>query len=140
MVVNAMFVAMVAHINQPYSKIIYHLGSSMSNPITTSRFTNCISDYFTKHPLTNRQGNPIKNDNRVKLLSSKTNFYMYVAIPYMIPLKLHYNDTNLRKLLNMADLSEMDSFFFDSKLLNWEDYFTNIHVPGLMKYAIKSNI
>ncbi|KVH90712.1 Fatty acyl-CoA reductase [Cynara cardunculus var. scolymus] len=83
MVVNAMFVAMVAHINQPYSKIIYHVGSSKSNPITASS----------------------------------------------------YNDTNLRKLLNMVNLSEMDSFFFDSKLLNWEDYFVNIHVPGLLVLA-----
>ncbi|KAJ9540750.1 hypothetical protein OSB04_027256 [Centaurea solstitialis] len=178
MVVNAMFVAMVAHINQPFSNTIYHVGSSMSNPFTVSRLTNCILDYFTKHPLKNKQGNPIKIGNKVKFLSSMSSFYRYMAIRYMIPLKVleyanlilggafttlyldvdrkikttlrfvklfgsyvlvhcTYDDTNLRKLRGMADLNEMGTFFFDPESLNWEDYFMNIHIPGLVKYAIK---
>ncbi|KAJ9554764.1 hypothetical protein OSB04_009378 [Centaurea solstitialis] len=48
-----------------------------------------------------------------------------------------YDDTNLSKLRSMANLSEMDTFYFDPKSLNWEDYFMNIHIPGLVKYAIK---
>ncbi|KAI3706477.1 hypothetical protein L6452_24255 [Arctium lappa] len=87
MVVNAMFVAMAAHINQPYSNTIYHVGSSMSNPFTVSRFRNCILDYFAKHPLINKQGKPIKIGKKIKLLSSMSSFYRYMDIRYKIPLK-----------------------------------------------------
>ncbi|KVI04246.1 Fatty acyl-CoA reductase [Cynara cardunculus var. scolymus] len=43
-------------------------------------------------------------------------------------------------VISMVQTSENyvdNTFFFDPKSLNWEDYFTNIHIPGLVKYAIK---
>lgn len=32
---------------------------------------------------------------------------------------------------------EMDLFYFDPKIINWEDYFMNIHIPGIVKYSFK---
>lgn len=32
---------------------------------------------------------------------------------------------------------EMDLFYFDPKLIDWEDYFMNIHIPGIVKYVFK---
>ncbi|KAL6967042.1 alcohol-forming fatty acyl-CoA reductase, partial [Sarracenia purpurea var. burkii] len=32
---------------------------------------------------------------------------------------------------------ETDVFYFDPKFINWEDYFMNIHIPGLVKYMFK---
>lgn len=32
---------------------------------------------------------------------------------------------------------EMDLFYFNPKMINWDDYFMNVHIPGLFKYAIK---
>lgn len=86
--INAMILAMVAHMNKPYSRIIYHVGSSMSNPLSISSFRNCVIDYFIKHPLMSRQGSPIITTRNIKLLTSMNSFNRYVAIRYMIPLKV----------------------------------------------------
>lgn len=33
--------------------------------------------------------------------------------------------------------AEMDVFYFDPKMIDWEDYFMNIHIPGIVKYVVK---
>ncbi|KAI3695078.1 hypothetical protein L1987_78066 [Smallanthus sonchifolius] len=59
MVVNAMVVAIVIHLDKPYPRtVVYHVGSSKSNPLEISIFVSYICDYFAKHPLINVQGNP----------------------------------------------------------------------------------
>ncbi|PWA56799.1 fatty acyl-CoA reductase 3 [Artemisia annua] len=181
MVINAMILAMVAHMNKPYSRIIYHVGSSMSNPLSISSFRNCVIDYFIKHPLMSRQGSPIITTRDIKLLTSTNSFNRYVAIRYMIPLKgiqcanillcqtfsawCHDAERKIKIVLRLAELfkpyvlihnifddanlnilngivsesigAEKETFFLDVKSINWEDYFTNIHIPGLVKYALK---
>ncbi|KAL4591694.1 hypothetical protein LXL04_004664 [Taraxacum kok-saghyz] len=181
MVINVMIVAMAAHINKPYSKTVYHVGSSMSNPINISTFKNFLSDYFAKNPLASRQGKPIIRSKRITLLSSMRSFKRYIMFRYMIPIKgikyanivlfgalnaryleaerkmkiifrlasLYkpyvlinsvYDDTNLNKLHGIVRenvKAEMETLFFDAKSLNWEDYFMNIHIPGLIKYAFR---
>lgn len=50
-----------------------------------------------------------------------------------------HDDTNTEKL-RMATReggSETDVFYFDPKCVIWEDYFMNIHIPGLVKYIFK---
>lgn len=32
---------------------------------------------------------------------------------------------------------EVDAFNFDPKDIDWEDYIINIHIPGLLRYALK---
>ncbi|KAF7849087.1 hypothetical protein BT93_L1258 [Corymbia citriodora subsp. variegata] len=59
MVVNAMIVAMVVHANRP-SYMIYHVGSSLSNPLRYADFQNFILNYFTDNPLADEDGKPIK--------------------------------------------------------------------------------
>jgi len=50
-----------------------------------------------------------------------------------------FDDTNTEKLLSMAREGgvETEMFYFDPKLIDWEDYFMNIHFPGIMKYVFK---
>lgn len=28
-------------------------------------------------------------------------------------------------------------FYFDPKIINWEDYFMNVHFPGVVNYVFK---
>nr|XP_043624037.1 probable fatty acyl-CoA reductase 4 [Erigeron canadensis] len=59
--------------------------------------------------------------------------------PYVLT-TIIYDDANLNKLLSSARKSvkvETQTCSFDVKSVNWEDYFMNIHIPGLVKYAIK---
>ncbi|MED6106834.1 hypothetical protein PIB30_008221 [Stylosanthes scabra] len=90
MVVNAMLAAMVAHAyaNQANDDdmIIYHVGSSASNPLKIHMVYNYISKYFNAKPLeNNKDGKPIKVRKRT-FFSSMASFRIYMFIRYMLPL------------------------------------------------------
>ncbi|KAI3985061.1 hypothetical protein MKX01_038668 [Papaver californicum] len=50
-----------------------------------------------------------------------------------------FDDLNTEKLriAVRGNSAEADMFYFDPKCINWEEYFMNIHIPGLVKYALK---
>ncbi|KAL9228563.1 hypothetical protein vseg_004127 [Gypsophila vaccaria] len=58
--------------------------------------------------------------------------------PYLF-FKGIYDDTNTEKLrIATTDTEvETDLFYFDPKIINWDDYFMNIHLPGVVKYVLK---
>ncbi|KAL5131996.1 Fatty acyl-CoA reductase 3 [Glycine soja] len=178
MVVNAMLVAMVAHANQP-SDIIYHVGSSVVNPVMYLNLRDYSVRYFTEKPWINRDGKPVKV-GKFTILRNMDSFRKYMYIRYLLPLKglelvnaascqyfqkmyldfnrkirtvlrlvelykpyLFFNgvfdNTNTEKLLSSARQGgvETELFYFDTKMIDWEDYFINIHFPGIIKYAFK---
>ncbi|KAL0390006.1 UNVERIFIED_CONTAM: Alcohol-forming fatty acyl-CoA reductase [Sesamum calycinum] len=74
-------------------------------------------------------------------LSSKVKFVMRLIDlygPYLF-FKGYYDDMNTEKLRRAAKESgvETDMFNFDPKSINWEDYFMNTHIPGVVKYVFK---
>ncbi|RYR69264.1 hypothetical protein Ahy_A03g015816 [Arachis hypogaea] len=182
MVVNAMLVAMVAHANQTSDDIaIYHVGSSISNPVRYHSLCNYGLRYFTAKPWIDRDGNPVKV-RKVTILSNIASFHRYMFIRYVLPLeglellnevlckyfqetcddlnrKLRFvmrlahfymvyaffngvfDNMNTEKLLATArevgDPREVDMFYFDPKIIDWDDYCMNIHLPGIIKHASK---
>ena len=50
-----------------------------------------------------------------------------------------FDDMNLERLrLTMAMKTPEDHMFnFDPKIVDWDDYFTKIHIPGVLKYLCK---
>uniref|UniRef100_A0A0A0KB44 Fatty acyl-CoA reductase n=2 Tax=Cucumis sativus TaxID=3659 RepID=A0A0A0KB44_CUCSA len=58
--------------------------------------------------------------------------------PYLF-FKARFDDTNLEKLGRATHENETnrDTLFFDPKDINWENYFLNVHIPGLVKYVLK---
>ncbi|KAA3455493.1 alcohol-forming fatty acyl-CoA reductase-like [Gossypium australe] len=77
-----------------------------------------------------------------KNLNRKINFIIQLAKlfePYTFFLG-SFNDENLVELQRVAQEQGIDlvEFNFDSKSIEWEEYMTNIHIPGLLKYGIKS--
>ncbi|KAJ4958802.1 hypothetical protein NE237_025913 [Protea cynaroides] len=178
MVVNAMIVAMVAHANQD-GEFIYQVGSSLRNPAKFTLFQDYGYQYFSKHPWIGKDGKPIKV-GKVSVFNTMDSFHKYMAIRYMLPLKVLkllnvascqyfqstysnfsrkinfvmrlvelykpylffrgvFDDLNLEKLrMAMKDnASEANMFCFDPKCVDWDDYFLNIHLPGLIKYVFK---
>ncbi|KAG4961175.1 hypothetical protein JHK87_037808 [Glycine soja] len=178
MVVNTMLVAMVAHANQP-SDIIYHLGSSVVNPVKYLNLRDYSVRYFMENPWINKDGKPVKV-GKVTILSNMDSFRKYIYIRYLLPLKglelvnavscqyfqkmyldfnrkirtvmrlvelykpyLFFNgvfdNMNTEKLLSSARQGgvETEFFYFDPKMIDWEDYFINIHFPGIIKHALK---
>lgn len=86
LVVNSMLVAMAANWDEP-CEIIYHVGSSVSHPLTAFKIQNYGRIYFTKKPWINKEGKPVKVGN-VRIMSTVTGFRRYIAIRYLLPLKI----------------------------------------------------
>lgn len=89
MVVNAMLVAMVAHVNQP-SDIIYHVGSSVKNPVRYLNLRDYGLRYFTAKPWIDKDGTPVKV-GKITILSNMASFRRYMFIRYLLPLKVTSN-------------------------------------------------
>ncbi|KAL2557403.1 Fatty acyl-CoA reductase 3 [Forsythia ovata] len=178
MVVNAIVVAMVAHANQP-NESIYHVGSSVSNPVEFTWLQDYGYQYFTKHPWINKDGKPVIV-GKVTVLNTMASFRRYMAVRYLLPLKglqivnaaccqyfrgkyldlyrkikfvmrlidLYgpylffkgvYDDLNTEKLRRSVRESSEDAdiFYFDPKIINWDDYFMDTHIPGVVKHVFK---
>jgi fatty acyl-CoA reductase len=86
MVVNAMLVAMVSHANQPCDSI-YHVGSSVGNPVRYSNLRDYNFRYFTAKPCLDKEGKAIKV-GRVTVLENMNSFQRYMFIRYLLPLKV----------------------------------------------------
>ncbi|XP_076954344.1 fatty acyl-CoA reductase 3-like [Bidens hawaiensis] len=85
MVVNAMITAMAAHANQP-SETIYHVGSSVSNPLKYKSIQESGYNYFSRHPWINKDGKRIIV-SKIKVLNSMESFQRYFSLRYLLPLQ-----------------------------------------------------
>lgn len=103
MVVNQMIVAMMANDKHP-SQIIYQVGSSMRNPINISNLREFGLQYFTKHPLVNKYGKPVRA-RKFKILKTTASFSINMAIRFVLPLKVcfKYMFQILCQLFNLTD-------------------------------------
>ncbi|OMO70207.1 Male sterility, NAD-binding protein [Corchorus capsularis] len=179
MVVNAMIVAMIAHVKHQPVENIYQVGSSMRNPMKYSDLQDYGFRYFSKKPWINKDGTPVIV-GKVKVMNSMASFHRYMALRYVLLLKglelantafcqffqgaysdlnrkikfvmrlvdiyrpylffdAIFDDINTEKLRMAArsSLEENDMFYFDPKCIDWNDYFMNIHIPGIVKYIFK---
>ncbi|CAN8229533.1 unnamed protein product [Cochlearia groenlandica] len=176
MVVNSTLVAMAAQAGKG-KEIIYHVGSSLRNPLKNEKFPEIAHKYFSSKPWITKDGKVVKVKN-IEILNSMDSFHRYMTIHYLIALKgleimnmvlcklldkkfneVHrkinfvfrlvdlyqpylffygiFDDTNTEKLQNMVAKTgeESEMFYFDPKIINWDDYFMDTHVPGLVKYV-----
>ncbi|KAJ9177950.1 hypothetical protein P3X46_009873 [Hevea brasiliensis] len=88
MVVNAIIVAMVAHANQPCIDIIYHVGSSVRNPMRYSNFKDFLARYFTTKPWIGKKGKPVKVVSKTTIFESIAEFHRFIRIRYLPLLKV----------------------------------------------------
>ncbi|KAK7849067.1 alcohol-forming fatty acyl-CoA reductase-like [Quercus suber] len=86
MVVNSIIMAMVTHANKS-SQIIFHVGSSLRNPMKLTSLSNFTSRYFTQNPWIDRNGKSI-NVHNLEIFSSIASFQAYMDIRYILPLKV----------------------------------------------------
>ena len=86
MVVNAMIMAMVAHANKS-SRIIFHVSSSLRNPMKLSSLRYFMFRYFIGNPWISENGTTIKVGKGI-VFNSMASFHAYMAIRYILPLKV----------------------------------------------------
>ena len=88
MVINAMVVAIVAHANdQSSNMVIYHVGSSLRNPINFAWVHRLSYNYFIENPLANKQGKPVKVVKGTVFTNMAT-FRLYMVMRVLLPLKV----------------------------------------------------
>ncbi|PRQ34446.1 putative alcohol-forming fatty acyl-CoA reductase [Rosa chinensis] len=85
MVVNSMIAAIVVNANKS-SGIIYHVGSSLRNPIKFDDIRSFVVKYFTKYPWINKDEKPVVV-RKVPIFKTMATFRMYIKIRYSLPLK-----------------------------------------------------
>ncbi|XP_038902554.1 fatty acyl-CoA reductase 3-like [Benincasa hispida] len=179
LVVNTIIKTMTVHKLQICNQIIYHVGSSIRNPMKMSDLRRFMFQYFTEKPWINGDGNAIKA-KKVNVFNNLDSFHRYITIRYLFFLKVlewvnkalchsfedkyidlkrklswvmrllqlyrpylffkaRFDDTNFEKLGRPTRDNETDreTLFLDPKDINWENYFVNVHIPGLVKYVIK---
>uniref|UniRef100_A0ACD5XPW1 Uncharacterized protein n=1 Tax=Avena sativa TaxID=4498 RepID=A0ACD5XPW1_AVESA len=86
MVVNATLVAMVVHWNEK-GRAIYHVSSSLRNPLAGYLFEDACLDYFSIHPRTLENGKPLEN-RRPYLFKRFSFFRAYLILMYKLPLEI----------------------------------------------------
>ncbi|KAJ4724788.1 Fatty acyl-CoA reductase [Melia azedarach] len=90
MVINLTMMAMLVNGNgydyDKSSQIIYHVCSSMRNPLRILNLHEFSSLYFSNSPFIDKDGKPIKVSN-VTILDSTARFHRYMTIRYLLPLK-----------------------------------------------------
>ncbi|KAF8008316.1 hypothetical protein BT93_K2098 [Corymbia citriodora subsp. variegata] len=56
--------------------------------------------------------------------------------PYMF-YRARFDGGHTRKLMEQMSAEEGNRFPMDLRSINWEDYFANVHIPGLKRHVIK---
>lgn len=86
MVINSIIAAAVVNANKS-SGTIYQMGSSLRNPIKFSESHDIVFRYFNLNPWLNQEGKPVKVIKGT-ILKSMAAFQMYMAIHYVLPMKV----------------------------------------------------
>ena len=113
MVVNSIIMAMVTHANKS-SQIIFHVGSSLRNPMKLPSLSDLISLYFTQNPWIDRNGKSIKVSKLI-VFSNIATFQAYMAIRYKLPLKVFGHQTLLIIFSGILLLQQKENIAFPFK-------------------------
>ncbi|XP_044478672.1 fatty acyl-CoA reductase 2, chloroplastic-like [Mangifera indica] len=149
---------------------IYHITSSRVNPVTLQFLFDMFYEHFESSPIRAMNGKEVKikrvkfvsSSKEIFSLISKENItkdmnvspglerklrekkieqirdLMKVYEPYLSSQWFESSDTY--KLWEAMSSEEQLSFGFDVKRLDWKDYFSKVHIPGVRKYVFESKL
>ncbi|RWW01847.1 hypothetical protein GW17_00035097 [Ensete ventricosum] len=86
MVVNAMMATMASHAKQQ-AEFIYHMGSSVRNPVSYATLEHCGFRYFLANPRVRRDGSVIQT-RRLPFIKSMVFFRVFMTLRYKLPLEV----------------------------------------------------
>ncbi|MED6148870.1 hypothetical protein PIB30_057130 [Stylosanthes scabra] len=156
MVINSMIIALLIHsMSNPSNNLIYHIGTSLRNPIKLSDIQDLMHlynntknpwlknyekfgafyekftfnpNYTEDHELLQRKG--AKRSRLKRIINIYRTYLCFEGI---------FDDKNTEKLrMAIKDVGSVDKEFnLDPKSIDWKDYLMNVHFPGLVKYTIQ---
>ncbi|ESQ37562.1 hypothetical protein EUTSA_v10002497mg [Eutrema salsugineum] len=128
MVVNTMLVSMAAQVGKQ-EEMIYHVGSSLRNPLRNEIFPELAYRYFTTKPWINKEGKAVQV-KKVEVLSSMSSFNRYMTIHYVLPLKV-------LGLLNMVLFNSFEKKLKDiNRKINFVFRLVELYEPYIFFYGI----
>eukprot|EP00253_Pinus_taeda_P003808 PITA_03808 len=166
MVVNATIAAMAKHAGNCGLKV-YHVASSVVNPLTVRECFKIIFEHFKCNPYIDGKGNPVKllkqltcvntmenygqaleaaisSRNNIAGLSKSSTKYMLQHLNQLAKIyepyafyKGRFDISNSEKLFQELSADERENFGFDVKNIVWKNYIGNIHIPGFREYVLK---
>ncbi|CAJ2654629.1 fatty acyl-CoA reductase 1-like [Trifolium pratense] len=83
MVINCVMTAIFFHSNEPPKNFIYHISSSLRNPIKSSDLHNICHHYFMKTPCINQNGKPIIISKGI-VVNSFAAFNIFMIIRFVL--------------------------------------------------------
>jgi fatty acyl-CoA reductase len=110
MVVNQMIVAMATHAYQN-DLFVYHVASSVANPLPYSVVTDALYSYFSKNPCVSKDGNLI-HVKELLCLKSMRSFRLYMFQRYKAPLKVINLSCNPHFLLHLQESFQLQCATF----------------------------
>jgi len=87
LVINCVIAAIVVNSNQAPKNFIYHVSSSLRNPLKISDIHNISHKYFMKTPCLDKDGKPIVISKGIALKSMAA-FNIYTKTRYVLPLEV----------------------------------------------------
>ncbi|KAH9309280.1 hypothetical protein KI387_037191, partial [Taxus chinensis] len=159
MVANGMISCLGKHASTP-GLYIYHLASSVQNPLLYFTGVKAAYDYFKLHPFQEKNSTKLVKIKKPQALHSMEIFRRYMCVRYKIPLQYNlllrrykfvmkladlyepfiffkgsFDNSNTRRLWAELSEEEQEQFKFDVECINWTKYFYDVHIPGLLKYT-----
>eukprot|EP01018_Ginkgo_biloba_P040384 Gb_27764 [translate_table: standard] len=164
-VAKAMIAAIARHGMEPSCLSVYHIASSVANPLTYTNIHKYTYKYFSSNPFKDKKvrsrvicidsstisqwqilrvagnvfGGIFKQQH--KRLLSKYSYIMKLAAlyePYLLEFYARFDVSNTDHLLSMLFDEDRKMFDFNIRNFDWTDYMLNVHIPDLVKHILKS--
>jgi nucleoside-diphosphate-sugar epimerase len=134
----------------------YTIGSGVLNPVTGAHLYEFAKDYFTRHPMYDRRGQPIPAkeltsptferfremfaDQARRSSSIKRLLYLADLYETYISATSVFDTTNTERLLGDLDEADRMSFDFDARRIDWRAYIQDVHIPGLRRHVLREDV
>jgi nucleoside-diphosphate-sugar epimerase len=152
LVANALL-AVLPRVAESEAISYYTVGSGALNPVTGGQIYDITYDYFTRHPMHDRRGQPIAarrltfpTHERFREMyagqarrSATMRRLLYLADLYETYMHAGcvFDTANTQRLLDDLDDADRAGLDFDVRHIDWPAYLQDIHIPGLRRHVLR---
>lgn len=130
----------------------YTVGSGALNPLTGTRIHDITHEYFLRHPMHDRRGQPIEPrrwtfptyeqfremNGGDGARGARTRRLLYLAELYetYVNTPCVFDTANTQRLLDDLPPSDRAVLDFDVRRIDWRSYLQQVHIPGLRRHVL----
>jgi nucleoside-diphosphate-sugar epimerase len=129
----------------------YTVGSGALNPLTGAQFSEITYDYFARHPMYDRNGEPIPPRRLTfptyerfremysgdRSMSMKRLMYLAELYESYMNINCVFDTSNTQQLLDELHEADRAALDFDVRGIDWRSYLQDIHFPGLRRHVLR---